>query len=578
MKEQHKKLFIAIANPLFVLCGTLLTVATTTRHIDIALRAFEDREGLAALWMLAVALLALAGLTVLAFRFRFLENTLDKLQSHSLLAQVLFVLYAAFCAGLFVGNFYEHAYAHVERLRGSLSWWEYLPYVYGAVGPLPYGPPRWIFSAVMFFPVAAFYLYFCLSLAGMTKNLIKELTKGEKRVLLYGSLVSVLYIIVLYNLSNVYWAPVMKGTAALIGADILFQYDSGLRVLDNDFANPLLYRIGNSATLRHPLFGIFALPLGIACQIFSANALFYAIALQSLQMIALVGAVIMLSRLVPPANGTQKYLFMALLFLSFPVLVGATPMERNILTLVFLIFGIYEWLNGRSATLWVNGAIGANPIYFPAALLYIRSKKTAVKDLLGGGSTFLLLLLAAGWFSILIDYKSEARDGVGLGYLLYQHSWYDSLCYYITFVESCLFAPPAGMMMSREIPRFRMTASAFESVNPLGVIILAAVIYGFARNYKNRFAQVSFAGVVLSFLLMGVGSWAIAQRDTVFYTLFFSWAYISLIYLAIDKTFDNKAKTVVLALLATLLLIVNGRIAVNILRFGMEYYPMARLY
>ncbi|MDR0221296.1 MAG: hypothetical protein LBI54_07835 [Lachnospiraceae bacterium] len=570
----HKNL--TIANVLFVLCGTVLTVATTTRHIGFILEAFGDRRDLAALWMLVIALLALAGLAALVFRFRFLENTLAKLQPHSLPARALFVIFALLCAGLFAGNFYEHAYEHIEQLRNHPYWWYHLPYVYGlAADPLPYTPPQWLFSATIFFPAAVFYLFLCLSFVDVIRNLAATLTKGEKRVLLYGSLVSVLYIIVLYNFSNVYWAPVMKGTEAVIGADILFQYDSGLRVIDNDFANPLLYRIGDSASLRHPLFDIFVLPIGIIARIVSTKPLFNAIALQAFQMSALTCSVIMLSRLVSPPNSKQKYLFIMLLFLSFPLLVGATPLERNVMTFVFLIFCIYECFNGKSAALWVNGAIGANPIYFPAALFYIKSRKTAVKDLLCGGGSFLLLLLVTGWFSILIDYKAEFRDGVGLGYLSHGRTWYERLCYYITFVESCLFSPAAGMMVSREIPRFRMPASAFEGINPVGVIILIVVIYGFARNYKHRFAQVAFGFVLLSFLLMGVGGWAIAQRDTVFYTLFFSWAYISLIYLAIDKTFDEWVKTLALALLAVLCFIANGFAAVNILRFGIEYYPTA---
>lgn len=116
----------------------------------------------------------------------------------------------------------------------------------------------------------------------------------------------------------------------------------------------------------------------------------------------LVCAIIMLSRLVTPTNDKHRVLFMLLMFLSFPVIVGSVPIERNTIPLVFLIFAMHECFYGKNATIWVNGAIGANPVYFPAALFYIKSKKTVMKDLLFGGSSFILLLLVSGQISYFI--------------------------------------------------------------------------------------------------------------------------------------------------------------------------------
>jgi hypothetical protein len=208
--SKHKRLLVVIVNLLFVSSGTVLAVATITRQIGLIVFA---TGGLKGRLVLPLMLLTFAGLVIFAFKFHFLEKTLNKLRENTILVQVLFVVFAMLCAGLFVGNFYENAYIHAENLQNQPYWWYHLIYAYGkAATPLPYTLPQWLFSTAIFFPVFIFYLYLFLSFADVIKNLVIVLTKAEKRVLFYVSLGSVFLIIVLYNLSNVYWAPVLRGT------------------------------------------------------------------------------------------------------------------------------------------------------------------------------------------------------------------------------------------------------------------------------------------------------------------------------------------------------------------------------
>jgi hypothetical protein len=567
---RHKGLLAIIVNSLFVLSGTVLTITLSIRQIDLFLRATGDRKDFTVFVISAIALLSFLGLGALAFKFQFLEKMFAGLLKKPLFVNALLLLFAMLCAWMFVRRMYLQTYYHalaLGQLQDYPNWWYALLYVRGIVADPLLHIPQWIFTAMFLFFVSLFYLFIALSFADMIGNMFATATKGEKLVLLFGSLVSVLLVVVSYCLSNLYWSPVLRGTEEIIPYDSLYQYDSGLRVIYYVFTGTL-----ETNEIRHPLFSIFSLPIGALARLVSGESLVNSIAIQSVQMIMLVCAAIMLSRMVATENNKQKYLFILLFFLSFPILVGCIPLERNILTPLLLIFAMYERFNNRSAAIWVNGAIGTNAVFFPAAVFYIKSKKTIVKDLLLGGCSFLLMLLATGMMAIFIDYKEQLADSFER--LTHKATWSERLYYYMAFAQSCVFSPKSRSFVSEQGAVFKMDSSNFERLSLIGLLIFIVALYGFARNTKNKFAQISFVWVMVSFLLMGVGGWAIAQRDTVFYTSFFSWAYLSLIYLAIDKTFGHKGKIVALALLVASCLIVNGMTAINILRFGMEYYPI----
>ncbi|MDR2596484.1 MAG: hypothetical protein LBC76_04095 [Treponema sp.] len=113
------------------------------------------------------------------------------------------------------------------------------------------------------------------------------------------------------------------------------------------------------------------------------------------------------------------------------------------------------------------------------------------------------------------------------------------------------------------------------SVNLIGVIIFIIAVVGFLLNYRRRIAQIAFLWVVFSFFILCVFGWGSAENGIVLYVLYFSWAYISLIYMAIDKLFRNREKKAgILFILATLCLTVNGKAIIDILRFGIEFYPV----
>jgi hypothetical protein len=142
------------------------------------------------------------------------------------------------------------------------------------------------------------------------------------------------------------------------------------------------------------------------------------------------------------------------------------------------------------------------------------------------------------------------------------------------FMQSCLFAPASSIdNVKFGFPSWQMLP--VTSVNLIGVIIFIIAVVGFLLNYRRRIAQIAFLWVVFSFFILCVFGWGSAENGIVLYVLYFSWAYISLIYMAIDKLFRNREKKAgILFILATLCLTVNGKAIIDILRFGIEFYPV----
>ncbi|MDR2596486.1 MAG: hypothetical protein LBC76_04105 [Treponema sp.] len=102
------QIYVNIVKTLFVLCGTVLAVASSTLQIYFIIQGVGNVKELAVRWLFAIALFTLAGLSVLVFKYHFLENTYDKFSSNSKIIQVLFMVFSMLCARSFVINFYNH--------------------------------------------------------------------------------------------------------------------------------------------------------------------------------------------------------------------------------------------------------------------------------------------------------------------------------------------------------------------------------------------------------------------------------------------------------------------------------------
>ena len=78
-------------------------------------------------------------------------------------------------------------------------------------------------------------------------------------------------------------------------------------------------------------------------------------------------------------------------------------------------------------------------------------------------------------------------------------------------------------------------------MNLLGIIILVLVTISFILNKKDKLSKISYYWVIFSVLLLCVVGWGTQENGLVLYSLYFSWAFIILIY-NLFKWIFNKLK------------------------------------
>ena len=142
---------------------------------------------------------------------------------------------------------------------------------------------------------------------------------------------------------------------------------------------------------------------------------------------------------------------------------------------------------------------------------------------------------------------------------------------FLYFVRSMFIAPKGIELISNGILSYRMISVNFISF--LGIIILIVCAISTFLNRKNKIALISFAWIIFSFLILCILGWGTQENGLILYSLYFSWAYIILIYLFIDKIIKNqKIKFIVYVILCLILLFLNMVELFNIISFGIKYY------
>ena len=87
-------------------------------------------------------------------------------------------------------------------------------------------------------------------------------------------------------------------------------------------------------------------------------------------------------------------------------------------------------------------------------------------------------------------------------------------------------------------------------------------------------AIVSGLWILFSFALLCVMGWGTNENGLILYSLYFSWAYIILIYLFIDKLIKNDLiKRIIIIILCISIFVFNIPAFLEIAKFGIVNYP-----
>lgn len=540
---------------IFILSGVVMTLTATLR-------------GSAAAGLIGLALSFIFYCWLFLYR-----NILDDIiRKFSPLCGLIALPYAAAAARIFMGYFYfrfeKLSSAALSFLADNFgadaaAWGASLPYIKTGMTVLT-GIALW---------VAVYWLANGIRLHALP--FIRSLNGTEIALLVTGLVVSMALIYIVYGRTNLFYLPAQNG--GIVKYDAVFTSDTGVLMETKVFVNI------NAAEndLRHPLFGLFAMPVGITASwiayCFPGRELAYVYALSFLQVLTLLVSMVMASRLAGLRHLDQIG-FLLVYFISFPVLLFLLTIEQYIVAVFWLMLYLYSVFNGDGK----DG--GLREICFAGAagtlltsgffILFSPAKgglKRYLINLLKAGLAFIACIAAFGQLPVLIGAAQTLRNlsrfaSAGMPFM-------DKLQQYLAFVSNCLFAPVAGISHIFEHISWQLLPA--DGMNRIGIALLVLALIGFLLNIKNKFCVLSFSWILFSFCLLGLAGWGAAENGMILYTLYFSWALLALIYAGLTKGLA-KHPLIRFGIAAALFLAVaavNIRELRELVRFGFFYYP-----
>lgn len=355
--------------------------------------------------------------------------------------------------------------------------------------------------------------------------------------------------------------------------DIFYTADSSSLFKGDAFLN---LNMGEN-DLRQPLFGLFALPFALLARLLSEIFFFvpngYAVFLTTIQIMLLNISILMIGKLLR-VNKINLIVLLLMYFCSFSTVVFSFIMEQYIIGLFYLILTVYLFYEYRPS---INYAyLGAVSTMLTSGILFpfiskFKNWKYWLKNVFKCFVVFVFLLIMFGQLpQIFSAYQDMQRFASWTGeHILFT----DKLMQYVSFVKSIFIAPPAGSII---VPVENFVSYRLEDVTNfsiIGIIILILCFVSLILNRRNKIAIISGIWILFSFLLLCVIGWGTAENGLILYSLYFSWAFIILLYLLVDQIFNNnKIKLIFIITVCVLLCFYNMFEYVNLIQFGLEYY------
>ena len=417
-------------------------------------------------------------------------------------------------------------------------------------------------------------LVYCLlyKLIPVILNFFKSFTKIEKRFFLLFSVFSFIITIILYDITSAFYF--VQG----INWDIIYTSDSSATYFYDTFFNinsPL------NDPAKQPLFGIFSLPFAIVSRVLSQVFFFipnsYAVCLTTVQLMLMAIILIMLCRLIG-IKDKNKVLFYLLFLCSFCTISFAFVLEQYIISLFYVVLIIYTYYYSKNEINFTYLS-GVGTVTTSGILLPFISKNKNWKIWIK--NAFICLLV---FFGIVIIFGQLPVVFIFFESIINQLSSFagekitfmDKLIQYLNFVRGIFLAIPAHEMptIAAGTPHISYYIDSVYNISKAGVLILILCFISLIINRKNKMAIISFLWIIFSFVILCLVGWGTFENGLNLYSLYFSWAFITLIYLLIDKLIKNdKIKKIIIIIICLILLLINIPELINIINFGIAHYP-----
>ena len=150
-------------------------------------------------------------------------------------------------------------------------------------------------------------------------------------------------------------------------------------------------------------------------------------------------------------------------------------------------------------------------------------------------------------------------------------SFLNIICQYSNFVTNCFLAPFNTIILDHVDGYKTFQLAPIESLNILGIILFALAVVGFIINRKEKFAKICISWIAFSIILLVFLGYGTRENALVLYSLYFNWAFVSLIFLLFKKLLQNHKKVfITLSIIIILtMLVINGFGFLELVKFGL---------
>ncbi len=390
-----------------------------------------------------------------------------------------------------------------------------------------------------------------------------------------------------FTQSQAFYATNYSVDNSPIDIDIIYTSDSPTLV-----KTPAdLYLSHAENDLRQPLFAAFAAPftgwMYLLASLLSkvlciSDGGFYTLT-NAAQIALLLGATILLADMMTDRRDTRLCFFL-LLCSGYTMLLSVLMMEQYIVGYFWLIFALYSVRrsSGQNALAYCGaaGTMLTSGIIFLAYCPKLPGQKwsdycrilfvTGIKAAL----VFAALLAVLGRFDViytLVPKINQLSKYTGGGV-----STLEKLLQYISFAANCFVSPNAGVdTVSAKYISWQL--APIVRVNALGVGIIALSMLSFAIGRKDSAVRIAGLWALFSAALLFVLGWGTAENGLILYSLYFCWAFYSLLFKLLETLCEKLRLKWLLyaacALLFAVLLWFNIPGIGRMLAFAAEYYP-----
>ena len=323
------------------------------------------------------------------------------------------------------------------------------------------------------------------------------------------------------------------------------------------------------------------MPFAVAAKILAIPFFFlpsaYILIMQLIQAIALLIMAVLIARMSGLKEGFSKIIFLILFSITYPFILFSFVVEQYIpsVFILVLVFYVYLYKKRQNTALLAlsSGVLLSNAIIVPF-ITYERKIVSWIQSIIRVIITFILLCIFSGKLVILLDAFNSIRSllrfsDIGIADLTYNKSYQ-----FTNFIESCFIAPNTTIDSNNT---FQLAIPA--GISLIGVALLCISIISVIINREMLFARICGLWVLFSVALLYIIGWGSPENGMFLYSLYFNWAYFTLVFLFFEKFFEKlpiKLKTIKYVVYSTafvVMAIFNIEGIIDLVRFGIQYYP-----